>query len=180
MSDVTPEPDAAAATGSASPDATGSPSGAAGDTPGAPGPLPTALAERLQRLLATEHATVYGYGVAGARLSGARRRRATADLDAHRARRDRLRALIAETGASPEPAAPAYALPSPVTDAESATALLVRLEESVAAHYADLVAEAEGEMRTFAALSLSDAAVRAARWRGSTVPFPGLPERDTS
>ncbi|MGH8867880.1 MAG: ferritin-like domain-containing protein [Actinomycetes bacterium] len=141
--------------------------------------MPSALKGQFQRLLAAEHTAVYGYGVAGAHLRGRRRREAAADLDAHRERRDHLRALIAELGSTPTPAAPAYALPARVDDAGSAARLLVRLEESVAAYYADLVAMSHGDTRTFAALSLSDAAVRAARWRGRAVHFPGLPERST-
>jgi len=146
-----------------------------------PAPEPAPLGARtqtlLQRALRAENVAVYGYGVVGAHLRGQARVTALGDLDAHRARRDRVRLLLADRGLSPAPAAPAYALPTPVTDAASATALAVRLEEGVAAHYADLVAVALGSRQEFAAAALVDAAVRGARWRGKPVPFPGLPER---
>src|SRR6185295_16208321 len=48
----------------------------------------------LQSVLAAEHATVYGYGVAGARLTGAARNRALAAYDHHRASRDEVEARI--------------------------------------------------------------------------------------
>ena len=54
--------------------------------------------EVLQRVLAGEHAVVYGYGVAGARLSGADRVRAERGWTAHRARRDRLEAQLSRPG----------------------------------------------------------------------------------
>jgi hypothetical protein len=50
------------------------------------------------------------------------------------------------------------------------------IEDRIAAVYADLVAVAVGELRGTAAGALRDAAVRAARWRGSSAAFPGLPD----
>ena len=114
--------------------------------------------EVLQRVLAGEHAVVYGYGVAGARLSGADRVRAERGWTAHRVRRDRLEAA-----------------------AERARTLVTLLEERLAAVWADAVADlanpADRDLRRQAAGGLADAAVAAARWRGGSVPFPGLPER---
>lgn len=131
----------------------------------------------LQQALSAEHAAVHGYGVVGARLSGERRRWAREAWNAHRAARDRLRAELRAAGASPTPAAPDYALPSRVTNADSAVRLALRLEERVAAAYAELVASADDELRRMAAQQMQDNARRAARWRGAPVPFPGLPER---
>lgn len=131
----------------------------------------------LQDALAAEHAAIFGYGIAGARLSGDRRDRALDAWNAHRAARDRLRDLIREAGASPTPAEPSYRLPGEVSDAASAARLATRLEERVAAAYVELVAAAETRLRHFAAAAARDCAVRAAQWRGSTVPFPGLPKR---
>ena len=47
----------------------------------------------------------------------------------------------------------------------------------MAAAYSDLVLAAGGELLRFAALSLQEAAVRAARWSGGTEAFPGITER---
>ena len=131
----------------------------------------------LQAALAAEHAAIYGYGVLGARLTGREQQRARAAYDAHRARRDELAALVRDRREDPAAAAPAYELPFPVADRSAARRLAVRLEEGVAAAYADLVAAGAGHIRELAALALQEVAVRAATWRGSSVPFPGITER---
>ena len=130
----------------------------------------------LQEALAGEHATIYGYGVAGGHLSGADRRRALAAETAHRARRDQLQALLVERAAEPVASAPAYRLPRRVTTAAGARLLVTELEERLAAVWADVVGDVRGDLRDLAARALQDAAVRAAGWRGGSVPFPGLPE----
>jgi hypothetical protein len=129
----------------------------------------------LQALLAAEHAAVYGYGMVGAHTSGEKRQIAQAAFDAHRARRDRLIALVRDAGADPIVAAPAYQLPEPVTDAASAARLAAHLELGVAAADIDLVAVAPPEVRTDVALDVQACAVRAAQWSGTPTAFPGLP-----
>ena len=131
----------------------------------------------MQAALAAEHAAVYGYGVVGGKIGEDRRSEAQAAYDAHRARRDELARAVRDLGGKPEPAAAAYALPFPVTDAESAVRLAAELEDRVAGVYSDLVRAAEGDRRRAAAEALRDAAVRAVRWRGESVAFPGLAER---
>lgn len=131
----------------------------------------------LQRVLAAEHAVVYGYGVAGARLRGAARQRAESGWARHRAGRDALEQQVSDLGADPQPPAPAYALPAPVVTPEDAGTLLTLLEERLAAVWADAVADLAGDLRRQAVDGLTEAAVAAARWRGGSVPFPGLPER---
>jgi hypothetical protein len=133
--------------------------------------------EALQKALAGEHAAVYGYGLVGARLGGRDRAAARAAYDAHLARRDRLAAMISGQSATPEPALPAYEPPFPVTDAASAVALAVTLEDGLAATYADGVAQTAGATRELMVRALYEAAVRATRWRGTSTPFPGLPEQ---
>jgi len=131
----------------------------------------------LQAALGAEHAAVYGYGVVGGKVSEERRSEAQAAYDAHRARRDQLTRAVRDLGGKPEPAAAAYALPFPVPDSDAAVRLAAELEERVAGVYSDLVRAAEGERRRDAAQALREAAVRAARWRGESVAFPGLAER---
>jgi hypothetical protein len=92
-------------------------------------------------------------------------------------RRDALAALIRARDAQPVPAEATYALPRAVTTPADAVALATLLEARLAAVYADAVAELGGDLRRLAVDGLRDCAVRAARWRGSSVPFPGLPER---
>jgi hypothetical protein len=131
----------------------------------------------LQEVLAAEHAVVFGYGVAGARLRGAARRRAQRAYDGHRARRDELARLVADRGAQPVAAAATYELPAPVATAGDARVLATLLEERLAAVWADAVLALEGDLRDLGVAGLRDAAVAAALWRGGSVPFPGLAER---
>ena len=77
----------------------------------------------------------------------------------------------------PVAAAAAYALPFPVSDPVAAVRLAAVLEDRVAGVYADVVRATGGERRGTAAEALREAAVRAVRWRGGSVAFPGLAER---
>ncbi len=131
----------------------------------------------LQQLLAGEHAVVYGYGVAGARLRGPARDRAERGWTAHRARRAELVALVEQQRGTPVPPAGSYALPFPVRSAADARRLLTLLEERAAVVWADAVADLDADLRRYAARGLADAAVAASRWRGASTAFPGLPER---
>lgn len=134
---------------------------------------------RLAMALAAEHAAVFGYGVAGARLDGAVEEAARQAEAAHRTRRDVLQARLIATGATPPPPAPAYTLPFPVTDATTALRLAVHLEERTAAVWRYAVGGTDGEQRKLALDALIDCAVRATRWRSAsgisptTVPLPG-------
>ncbi|WP_418959437.1 ferritin-like domain-containing protein [Streptomyces tritici] len=127
--------------------------------------------------LSAEHAAVYGYGVVGGQIGDARRAEARAAYDAHRARRESLGRTVRDLGGEPPAAAAAYALPFAVPDAAAAARLAAELEDRVAGVYADLVRAADGPLRAEAASALREAAVRAARWRGADVTFPGLAER---
>ncbi|MFF6776402.1 ferritin-like domain-containing protein [Streptomyces sp. NPDC012637] len=130
-----------------------------------------------QAALAAEHAAVYGYGVVGARVDGSRRADATAAYEAHRARRDALRRTVRDLGGDPVAAAGGYELPFAVPDPAAAVRLAAVLEDRVAGVYSDLVRATDGPLRRDAAAALREAAVRAVRWRGSDVTFPGLAER---
>ncbi|PWI15110.1 DUF4439 domain-containing protein [Streptomyces sp. Act143] len=131
----------------------------------------------LQAALAAEHAAVYGYGVVGGRIREGRRTEARSAYDAHRARRDLLAREVRDLGGTPVAAAAGYALPFPVPDSEAAVRLAAELEDRVAGVYSDLVRAAVDERRAMAAEALREAAVRAVRWRGESVAFPGLAER---
>ncbi|GGU85322.1 ferritin-like domain-containing protein [Streptomyces bacillaris] len=139
----------------------------------APSPALTAA----QAALAAEHAAVYGYGVLGGRVEAGRRTEARAAYDGHRARRDTLMRTVRDLGGAPVAADAAYALPFAVADTASALRLAAVLEDRMAGVYADLVRATEGPARADAAGALREAAVRAARWRGGNVAFPGLAER---
>jgi hypothetical protein len=138
-------------------------------------PAPARQAVRaLQAALAAEHAAVYGYGVAGAMLSGADRATALTDWKIHQEARDTLQEMISKIGAVPVAASAAYELPFTVDDARSARRLAATLEDGVTQAYLALVAVTDQKLRTFGALAMLPPAKRAAAWRGSTVAFPGM------
>ena len=128
----------------------------------------------LQAALTAENTAVYGYGVAGAHLTGARRAAAVRDWVAHENARDTLAAMLTARGGQPVAAAAAYALPFPVRSAPAAVSLAAVLEDRVAAVYLGLVALGEPSLRAFGAAGVRTAALRAAAWRGSTLAFPGF------
>ena len=132
---------------------------------------------------AAENAAVYGYSLAGAKLATPHDKAvARAGYDVHRAQADTVRGWLIARGSTPPPAAPVYSLPSAVTDDASARVLLAAIEESTAAAYADVIAAAAGgaPIQGAAAVALQSAAVREARWRTTSVPFPGLVGRLSS
>ena len=134
----------------------------------------------LQTALAAEHAVVWGYGVVGGRADDALLPAVRAADSAHRARRDGTAALVHEYGGDPVVTEPSYALPFPVPDRRAALRLAVHLEEGAAAAWRYAVAATDDvDVRRTALTALSDAAVRATRWRmalpttPATVAFPG-------
>lgn len=128
----------------------------------------------LQAALTAENTAVYGYGVAGAHLTGARRAAATADWVGHEHARDTLTAMLTARGGQPVAAAAAYDLPFRVHSAPAAVSLAVLLEDRITSVYLGLVALSDPALRAFGAAAVRSAALRAAQWRGSTLAFPGL------
>jgi hypothetical protein len=130
--------------------------------------------QALQAALAAEDAAIYGYGVAGAYLTGSMQAAATADWVAHQVARDQLAAMLRSLGAEPAAAAVAYQLPERVRGAAGAAALAAVLEDRVATAYLGLVALSSIAIREYGARQVQAAALRAAAWRGTTVAFPGM------
>jgi hypothetical protein len=135
---------------------------------------PNAAVTALQAALAAENAAIYGYGIAGAQLTGSQQIAAQRDWNLHREARGTLAAMITTLGAQPVPAEAAYRLPFPVHTAHAATALAVLLEDGVTAAYLGLVAVSAASLRTFGALAMQACAERATSWRGTAAAFPGL------
>lgn len=130
-----------------------------------------------QAALAAEHAAVYGYGAVGGRVAAAREAEARQAYEAHRVARDALIRTVTDLGGTPVAAAAAYELPFAVSGPAAALRLAAVLEDRVAGAYGDLVGAAGGSLRRDAAAGLRAAAVRAVRWSGGSVAFPGLAER---
>jgi hypothetical protein len=129
--------------------------------------------QALASALAGEHAAIYGYGVLGAHLTGGPLVAARQAEAAHRSRRDALLDLIWPAGADPPVAEPAYALPFPVVDPASAMRLALQIEERTAAIWRAVLPQTTGDQRRTGLDALTDAALRAARWRRATGNRPG-------
>lgn len=133
------------------------------------------MSEALQAALAGEYATIYAYGRAGALLNGDQVSALT-DLATHRTDRDRLREWLVADGVQPQPPAPAYTLPEPVTGDVSARNLLAEVELRLIPLYSQLVAEAGDPARTaWAIRQVRECALRAQSWgaAGQAFPWPG-------
>lgn len=140
-----------------------------------PPPSGKATVAALQAALAAEHAAIYGYGIAGAQLSGGAKATAMRDWTLHQNARDTLTAMITNLGATPVAASAAYGLPFAVHGDRAARSLAAVLEDGVTRAYLGLVALPDTALRTFGALAMQGPADRAAFWRGSTTAFPGFP-----
>ena len=138
--------------------------------------------EQLTAALAAEEAAIYAYGVVGVKLPGtADRTEARAAEQAHRDRRSALVAELSRVHASTAPAPAAYELPFPITDRPTALKLAIHVEDGVAAAWRAVLPVTQDAARASALSALTDAAVRATRWRRTagvtpiTLPFPGRP-----
>ena len=136
--------------------------------------------DQLAAALAAEEAAIYAYGLVGVQLDGTGNRdEARAAQQAHRQRRDYLILRLAR-GSSATPVSPAgYQLPFPVTDQPSALKLAIQVEDGVAQAWRPVLPVTENADRTAALSAMTDAAVRATRWRRLaevspvTMAFPG-------
>jgi hypothetical protein len=138
---------------------------------------PVSAVAALQAALAAEDAAIFGYGVAGAHLSGSAKSAAEQYWTGHNETHDTLSSMISALGATPVAAQAFYQLPFAVRDAASAMALAAYLEDGVTGAYLGLVAVSQARLRTFGALAMQSSAERAAFWRGTTEAFPGLQAR---
>jgi hypothetical protein len=134
----------------------------------------SAAVTALQAALAAENAAIFGYGVAGAHLTGSAQATAGQDWTGHNQSRDTLAAMISGRGAVPVAAQASYRLPFRVHETATAMALAAYLEDGVTQAYLGLVAVSDQRLRQFGAIAVQAAAQRAASWRGSTQAFPGL------
>jgi hypothetical protein len=138
-------------------------------------PLPA-----LQETLSAEHAAVHVYAVLGGRVSrdsdpiAAERLRAA--YEAHRARRDQLRSVIADLGKDPVVAAAGYRVDARTRDAVELLRVARITEDRCAAVYAQLVASSTGAHRRWAIAALTDSAVRVLALGGAAVTYPGAVE----
>jgi len=162
-----------------------------------------AVTQALQRVLAAQHAAVYGYPVVGVTLRSAGQIRLARQLEArHRQTRDELMAQLATRRVAPVPAQPSYRAAQPLAGPADAQRWALELEEDCAGTYRYLLvapvlaatmrtgtgpdgasapgAAEQASLRRQALAGLSTAASTATQWRSllspstPTTPFPGL------
>ncbi|MFX1756946.1 ferritin-like domain-containing protein [Rhodococcus sp. As11] len=144
-------------------------------------PEPGSEQQALVDALEAEHAAVFGYGVIAAFADPARADAVAEDTAAHRARRDATAEALRAASIDPPVAAPGYTVPFPVTDPASAAQLAEQIESDTAVAWRSVVERSRSEStRATAVGALTEAALRAARWRQSrgvvpSVAFPGQP-----
>jgi hypothetical protein len=131
---------------------------------------------QLAGAMAAEVAAVYAYGMIGVHLTAAAQvNEARAAETAHRGRRDYLLGKMDQPPADPA----GYELPFPVTGPASALRLAVHVEDGVAQAWRPVLGVSQGADREAALAALTDAAVRASRWRRIasiapwTMAYPG-------
>ncbi|MFI5888775.1 ferritin-like domain-containing protein [Actinoplanes sp. NPDC051513] len=132
--------------------------------------------QQMATALAAEEAAIYAYGIIGVKAGAVTEARAAEQ--AHRLRRDYLVGKLEQPQTSPA----GYEMPFPVTDRATALKLAVQVEDGVAQAWRPVLTVTTGADRTAALAAMTDAAVRATRWRRlagvspATLPFPGRAE----
>jgi Domain of unknown function (DUF4439) len=159
-----------------------------------------AVVQALQRVLATQHAAVYGYPVIGVTLRSTGQIRLARQLEErHRHTRDELMGQLAARRVTPVPAQASYTAAKPVTGPADAQRWALDLEEDCAGAYRYLLVAPvlagggtgsssapapspieQAALRRQALTGLTTAALNATEWRSRlspsapTTPFPGL------
>lgn len=138
----------------------------------------------LQQVLASQHATIWGYGEIGATVSAAFLHAVTDADNRHRTMRGTIEDMIRSLGGAPVPSQPGYSLPTLLTDDASALGLAADLEDSMAQQWRHCIG-ADGPIdTTFRQLcldGLGSTASEALAWRRALDPtalppaFPGMP-----
>lgn len=149
------------------------------ERPVGPTSLSQEAASATQDALGAEHAALWVYRFVSAFLPGDHDAAVQEGTNAHRARRDATELLLSGAGQSPRSAEPAYVPPREVTDQSTAIAVIVVAENDTAVAWRAVLERTDDRTLRAAALAgLTDAAVRATRWRlagGQTPAAPPLP-----
>lgn len=154
--------------------------------PAEPGVMPELERAALQRVLQREHASLWWYGVLGARTSASRQPELFgllgAGYRAHRGQRDQLDACLRSMAVEPAPAEAAYPVSWPTRSAQQRTQAAGAIEHDAAATYGWLVAQIrvldeaapKALVRRWAITALRNAAIRELVGQGTPENFPGV------
>lgn len=150
--------------------------------PAGPKSMSADEASATQDALGAEYAALWVYRLVSAFLPNDFDAAVQEGTNAHRARRDATELLLSGAGQTPRSGEPAYIPPQPVTDQASAIAVLVVAETDVTVAWRAVLERTDDRtLRATALDGLTDAAVRATRWRlaggqtPATPPLPGAP-----
>jgi hypothetical protein len=138
--------------------------------------------DALQATLAEEHATLWTYGVLGARTSQsaspALYDAVTAAYRRHRSRRDQLRLMVRDAGGEPVAAAVAYELDGALVRPPQVQRTAVALEVAGVETLLALVAQSSGDVRDWALTEATWSAVWQLELGGTAQTWPGAAELD--
>jgi hypothetical protein len=136
--------------------------------------------DALQAALAEEHATLWTYGVLGARTSPSASPglydAVTAAYRRHRSRRDRLRLMVRDAGGEPVAAAVAYPVDGALVRPSQVQRAAVGLEEAGVGTLLALVAQSSGDVRDWALTEATWSAVWQLELGGTAQTWPGAAE----
>jgi hypothetical protein len=136
--------------------------------------------DALQAVLAEEHATLWTYGVLGARTSQAASpalyEAVTAAYRRHRSRRDQLRLMVRDAGGEPVAAAVTYEIEGALVRAPQVQRAAAALEAAGVETLLALVGQSSGEVRDWALTEATWSAVWQLELGGTAQTWPGAPE----
>lgn len=135
---------------------------------------PTAAPEAaLFDAIATENATLYGYGLVSARTTPDLNDLVAGAMAEHRDRREAAIALLAKSSVESPSPAPGYQVPGQVENPTDAAKLAVSMEKDAATAWRAVLEKATSEeVRTLAVKALTQSAVATARWNRSLEVWP--------
>ena len=129
-------------------------------------PLAGDTAAALQHALSAENAALWVYGTASAFVNTSVETEFVAAMNAVQNLRDGTEQRLTSGEVAPQPAQPAYLVPTPVTDQRSAlTAVAVAESDATVAWRSVLEHTDDRDLRSAALAALIDSAVRQTRWR---------------
>lgn len=123
-----------------------------------PRPARAQPVEAYEALLAEEHAAIHLYGVLAPRLPEPLRAVARDAYDDHRRHRDQLVALIRAASGTPPAPKVSYGLPGPAETAAQARSLAIRIEDSLATRWHNVIGDVPPRERAAAATAFVEEA----------------------
>ncbi|HEX5114564.1 MAG TPA: ferritin-like domain-containing protein [Pseudonocardiaceae bacterium] len=140
--------------------------GSTSATPSANTPLPADTGTALQHALGAENAALWLYGTASAFVSSSVDAELDAAMNAVQNLRDASGQRLSSGGVTPQPAQPAYLVPTPVTNQPTALAALAVAESDATVAWRSVLEHTDDSgLRAAALAALVDSAVRQTRWR---------------